>query len=379
MSELIFALFGGVNMSFAILSLLIWLKNRKDKVFLYFGLFSLFSGFYFLLSSFSSYLNQDWSRLIIFCAGVYYSIFTWFVFSYSKISNQKISWGFSSLFFLAVVLFILRLDSPFDILWQIVAHAGLFGLILILFYGTKVLYTKSIKEANALLVLTIIFCLLALEEVFRTYTEVNLLGSITLKMQPLDIFPIMFSILIGIRLSIDIHKKRELKIELLRKELSENKLRLELEEKKVIELKLLNNSKDLKDFGIEINRKNEFVKKLYLELDEYHKKNDRESIELKNILASTKSHLQIDKELFHFQKNIDKINSEFITNIKGKYPELSKSELHMISLLRLKLDSKEIANIKGISVDSVKVLRYRIRKKMNLLKSVNLVDFLQGF
>jgi DNA-binding CsgD family transcriptional regulator len=52
----------------------------------------------------------------------------------------------------------------------------------------------------------------------------------------------------------------------------------------------------------------------------------------------------------------------------------SKSEVRLISLLKMNMTSKEIADIMGISDSGVKKARYRLRKKMNLEDSE-----LQGF
>jgi DNA-binding CsgD family transcriptional regulator len=48
------------------------------------------------------------------------------------------------------------------------------------------------------------------------------------------------------------------------------------------------------------------------------------------------------------------------------YPEVSNNDLRLMSLLKMNLSSKEIANILNISVEGVKKARYRLRKKLNL-------------
>ena len=101
--------------------------------------------------------------------------------------------------------------------------------------------------------------------------------------------------------------------------------------------------------------------------------------EVNEIIKYTKSQLQIDKAIDHFHKNVDKVNHEFMSKLKHSYPSLSNNELHLASLLRLKLNTKEIATIKNITPDSVKVLRYRLRKKFDLKKATSLTEFLIDF
>jgi DNA-binding CsgD family transcriptional regulator len=47
--------------------------------------------------------------------------------------------------------------------------------------------------------------------------------------------------------------------------------------------------------------------------------------------------------------------------------------------LRMNLSSKEIAPLLKITISGVEKSRYRIRKKLNLLKDDNLLDFLLKF
>ena len=65
-----------------------------------------------------------------------------------------------------------------------------------------------------------------------------------------------------------------------------------------------------------------------------------------------------------------------MAKLKERYPDLSPSEQQMCALLRLKLSTKEIATVKNISPASVKVMRHRLRKKMNLNSEINLSEFL---
>ena len=48
------------------------------------------------------------------------------------------------------------------------------------------------------------------------------------------------------------------------------------------------------------------------------------------------------------------------------YPNVSNNDLRLMSLLKMNLSSKEIANILNISIEGVKKARYRLRKKLNL-------------
>lgn len=103
-----------------------------------------------------------------------------------------------------------------------------------------------------------------------------------------------------------------------------------------------------------------------------------------------KYHSKLEKLTLSFQKNsknnwnefkthFEQINSDFFENLKTDYPTLSPSELKLCSFLKLNLRTKDIAVLMGISYDSVKMGRYRIRKKLNISRDVNLVTFISKF
>ncbi|MGA9588773.1 MAG: LuxR C-terminal-related transcriptional regulator, partial [Salegentibacter sp.] len=61
-----------------------------------------------------------------------------------------------------------------------------------------------------------------------------------------------------------------------------------------------------------------------------------------------------------------------------EHPELTSNDLRLCAYLRLNLSSKEIAPLLNISVKSVEIKRYRLRKKMDLGRNVNLTDYILG-
>jgi tetratricopeptide (TPR) repeat protein len=84
-----------------------------------------------------------------------------------------------------------------------------------------------------------------------------------------------------------------------------------------------------------------------------------------------------DSEKWHeFQQIFTNVHVDFYENLKREFPELSPADLKLAALLKLNLNTSDIASILNISQDSLRVSRYRLRKKMNLDKSTNLVSYL---
>jgi DNA-binding CsgD family transcriptional regulator len=58
---------------------------------------------------------------------------------------------------------------------------------------------------------------------------------------------------------------------------------------------------------------------------------------------------------------------------------LTLNEQKLCAFLRLNLNTKDIANIMGISLRGVEVARYRLRKKLGLQRGQNLSKFILAY
>ncbi len=100
-----------------------------------------------------------------------------------------------------------------------------------------------------------------------------------------------------------------------------------------------------------------------------------ELYDLQNTLRRT---LQQDKDRDILQLIISEKSELFFIRLRKKYPNLTNSEERLAALIRMDLSSKEIASVLNISVKSVEMNRYRLRKKMQLGAKVNLAKFIDG-
>jgi len=88
---------------------------------------------------------------------------------------------------------------------------------------------------------------------------------------------------------------------------------------------------------------------------------------------------RIDQDWENFKLMFDEVHPNFFVVLKERYPDLGNAELKLSALLRLNMNLKESSKVLGISPDSVKTARYRLRKKLNLEHDHNLVDFFISF
>jgi tetratricopeptide (TPR) repeat protein len=151
----------------------------------------------------------------------------------------------------------------------------------------------------------------------------------------------------------------------LEKERFEKK-ELELEEKK----KLLTSK------VLQLASKNDFLNNLQNEVVELLKESVDSSVNKtsKRISSMIRKDMNGDKQWEQFGEEFSSIHQGFIASLAKEFGAFTKTEVRLISLLKMNLSSKEIADILSISDEGIKKARYRLRKKINLEDSE-----LQGF
>jgi len=77
-----------------------------------------------------------------------------------------------------------------------------------------------------------------------------------------------------------------------------------------------------------------------------------------------------------FQEAFNSADSDFLKKVKLLHASLSPHDLRLCAYLRLNLSSKEIAPLFNISVRSVEIKRYRLRKKIDLPHENSLVEYI---
>lgn len=80
-----------------------------------------------------------------------------------------------------------------------------------------------------------------------------------------------------------------------------------------------------------------------------------------------------------FHHHFEQLHPEVVRRLENLYPELSASDLRLFALLKLKITTKEIADLLGISPESANTARYRLRKRLGLNEGEDLQQFVDRF
>ncbi len=99
----------------------------------------------------------------------------------------------------------------------------------------------------------------------------------------------------------------------------------------------------------------------------------------KDVLSLLDRNITSEDDWKVFESNFEQAHEEFLQRIKKTYPGLTPGDLKLCAYIRMNLSSKKIAPLLGISIRGVENHRYRLRRKMDLDRDVNLTTFIMEF
>ena len=102
--------------------------------------------------------------------------------------------------------------------------------------------------------------------------------------------------------------------------------------------------------------------------------------ELRHIIRRLQKNTGADSHWAEVEKTLANSNDAFFENLLKEYPNLTKNERKLCTLIHMNLSTKEISNITHQSIGSINVARSRLRQKFGLTDSdTSLIAFLDKF
>jgi tetratricopeptide (TPR) repeat protein len=86
-----------------------------------------------------------------------------------------------------------------------------------------------------------------------------------------------------------------------------------------------------------------------------------------------------DKDWDDFRYIFEQVHHDFFDKLQRRASDLTAADTRLAALIRLNIPSRDMAVVLGISPDSVRIARYRLRKKLKLNTGENLTHFLVSF
>ena len=127
-----------------------------------------------------------------------------------------------------------------------------------------------------------------------------------------------------------------------------------------------------------ITRRTELGNSIISDLKQINRETNNDfSEKLLGAISKLKSLIQ-GQEWKEFELRFEEEHGKFRESLIKKHPELTPNEIKLCTFLRLDMSSKEISEITQQSVRALETARSRMRKKLGLERSDNLVQYLFG-
>ncbi|MEO0732994.1 MAG: response regulator [Bacteroidota bacterium] len=134
--------------------------------------------------------------------------------------------------------------------------------------------------------------------------------------------------------------------------------------------------KDIETLALELNRNQQLADNLIARLEDWSRDRKSDTPEARRALSDLKRQLLAGERLDNLRLNLDEVNAAFYEKLRVNFPGLTKMDFELCAYARMGLTNKEVAILRGVSPDSVKRQRNRLRKRLALDPAVDLTHFL---
>lgn len=168
---------------------------------------------------------------------------------------------------------------------------------------------------------------------------------------------------------ISLTKQQLMEVDLNNKKLQENQFKENLQTK----------AKEITAHTLQTIQKNQLLEDIREALAEMIKSDGRSyKKELRHLLNKINQNFNKDTYWDDFRRIFEEINQDFFDHLQQINPGLSATDIKFISLIKLNMNAPDIATLLGVSTDSLRVARYRLRKKLKLEQGTSLTAFIQS-
>jgi len=125
-------------------------------------------------------------------------------------------------------------------------------------------------------------------------------------------------------------------------------------------------------------RKNKLMNKLDTEILKMSENKSIPAVNLRGLKAIVEINKNPEEEWKIFEMSFNNTYNNYLVNLSNRFPSLTTSDLKLAAYIRMNISSKEIASLLNISLKSIEMARYRLRKKLEIEHEQNLTAFLMS-
>ncbi len=130
---------------------------------------------------------------------------------------------------------------------------------------------------------------------------------------------------------------------------------------------------------ISLEQNKNALQSVYENLNAIKKDSSQEDNNLiRQLKSNIKSNLNFTEDWQSTSQHFEKLHPNFLTHLKNLNPNLTQNDLRHCAYIKLNLNTKEIATILNIDSKSVRINRYRVKKKLGLTEEQDLFDYISA-
>jgi tetratricopeptide (TPR) repeat protein len=153
------------------------------------------------------------------------------------------------------------------------------------------------------------------------------------------------------------------------KEQEEERLKQDLEVK----------ARELTSHTLQAIQKNQVLEEVRTRLEAMAKDDKRDQRkQVQQLIQHINLSFNYDEYWNEFKESFENVHQHFFVNLKKQREDLTANDFRLASLIKLNLSSKDMATLLAISQDSLRVSRYRLKKKLGLEEGESLTAFIHS-
>ncbi|MCF2499024.1 MULTISPECIES: tetratricopeptide repeat protein [Dyadobacter] len=138
-------------------------------------------------------------------------------------------------------------------------------------------------------------------------------------------------------------------------------------------------TKELSSYTLHVIRKNQLLEDLQTKLDELGKEDKRDQKkQIRQLAEQIRLGLSDDQHWEEFRTIFEQVHQSFFDRLQQQSDSLTSNDLRVLALMKMNHTSADIATLLGVSQDSLRVMRHRLRKKLNIQQGDNISTFIQS-
>ncbi len=138
------------------------------------------------------------------------------------------------------------------------------------------------------------------------------------------------------------------------------------------------NSKKLASHTLQVIQRNQFMDELKDSISGIVKEDKRDNKkQLQQLVLRIEQNQHQENQWEEFNGIFNQVHESFFEKLNSVCPDLTPNDIKLVALHKMNINSRDMATILGISQDSLRVARYRVRKKLNLPEGDTLMTFAQ--